>query len=892
MRRRYGFKRLIIFLGLLPVLLICLGFSIYLINSQLSTTRDIMSNRALAAARQLSVVVAHTLEDRHYDLLDEITQSALEESGVRAVSVYDRNLELLSHSGPTSGVPDISGLTLSDPYQIVDNGKQLEVVWTITPPNHKPSDDASEEVLGWAKMSYSWHQYELMKYQSLLSGSTFLGLTILFCVIVFSYINHNISRDLKGLRNAARRLSSGERDFHVVMPGNDEFTSIAEELNHLNASQIRALKDLQQNLEQSNSDLRETMETLEVQNIELDLARREAVAANRMKSEFLANTSHEIRTPLNSILGFSNILLKADIKGRQREAVDTIRNSATNLLTIINDILDFSKLEAGKLVFDTAPVHLREMMEDTLIMLAPGAAEKDLDLALFIEPGCPETILGDALRLRQILTNLINNAIKFTPCGHIRVELSCAEHAEDEALLTFKVSDSGIGMNAEQRKLIFRDFSQADASVTRQYGGTGLGLVIVQGLVKEMGGEVGVDSEVGAGSTFWFTLRLPIDHSAIEMRNFRALAGRDIALYDRSQHYAASLKALLQHWGMNVHHCQHLDDLDLRCEYTLISLDREESRGNLPPNNSRHPSVILSPHAEDSEHNDGRVWMSKPVSHVRLFDALNSGMSNRQQPRASLYSGSNVLIVDDNPSNLHILSSFLDDFGIQPVTAQNGVEAIAYCLDQRFDLIFIDIQMPQMDGITASRQIRQQGLNKLTPIAAISAYLAPENPAQLRDAGLNDYLSKPVNEAQLEKILGQFLSPSCELPAAPAPHDALTGDEAPRPVDIQQCLSLSKNRPELAKNMLEMLLEQLPALRSDIAACLQAQDWEQLDHLNHGLKGSCCYTGAPRLKEATIALETALQSPPPATALTEQLLNRIDELLAWQQEYDLDALFD
>lgn len=890
MRRRYGFKRLIIFLGLLPVLAVCLSFSIYVIHNQLSTTRDIMSDRALAAARQLSVVVAHTLEDRHYDLLDELTQSALEENGVRAVSVYDRNLELLSHSGPATETPDISGLSLSTPYQLVDNGKQLDVVWTITPPNNQPSAANSNDVLGWAKMSYSWHQYELMKYQSLLSGSMFLGLTVLFCVIIFSYINHNISRDLKGLRDAARRLSSGERDIHFFMPGNDEFTSIAEELNHLNASQIQALKELQQNLEQSNSDLRETLETLEVQNIELDLARREAITANRMKSEFLANTSHEIRTPLNSILGFSNILLKADIKGRQREAVETIRNSATNLLTIINDILDFSKLEAGKLVFDNAPVQLREMMEDTLIMLAPGAADKGLDLALFIEPDCPESVLSDSLRLRQILTNLINNAIKFTPCGHIRIDLHCKESDEESALLEFKVSDSGIGISAEQRKLIFGNFTQADASVTRQYGGTGLGLVIVQGLVKEMGGEVGLESEPGRGSTFWFTLRLPIDHSAVEMRNFTALNGQRIAVYDRSQYYAESLKALLQGWGMEVHGCRELSELDSQCEYTLISLNKDEDPGDLPPNNSQHPTVVLSAHAEDIEHNDGRIWMSKPVSHVRLFDALRSGYSTKPHQRSTAYSGSAVLIVDDNPSNLHILSSFLGDFGIKPVTAQNGIEAVAYCQDQRFELIFIDIQMPQMDGIEASRQIRETGLNIHTPIAAISAYLAPDNPSQLRAAGINDYLSKPVNEAQLEKILARHLSPSCALPNIIEPID---NDTVPRPVDIKQCLSLSKNRPELAKDMLKMLLDQLPAQRRDIAQSLHIGDWEQLDQLNHGLKGSCCYTGVPHLQASTTALEAALNNGAADTTNAAQAVLRcIDELQTWHEEHDLDVMFD
>ncbi len=896
MRRRLGFTSLISILGLLPLTLICVGLSAYLIDGQLKELRGMIVQRAGAVSGQLSALAAHLIEQDR-ELLAELSRSALEEAGVRAVTIYDAQLEPVSHAGPAIQPPDVSTLSRDQPQQFHIDEDQLQVIHAIV--GKRPAaGPGNEEILGWVQMHFSWHQYELRKYQSLLSTAMILGLSALISLAMFSYVNHTLRGDLVNVLQAIRRLANGSRDFHIHIPGNDEFSDIARELNRLSAAQVKELQELQRSLEMSNSDLRETLETVEIQNIELDLARREAVRANRVKSEFLANTSHEIRTPLNSIIGFSNILLKSELQGRQREALETMRNSAESLLTIINDILDFSKLEAGKLVFDRSPINLRELAEDTLIMLAPQAYDKGLELALFIQHDCPDTVLGDALRLRQMMTNLINNAIKFTPSGHIRVDIVCVDCNPESATLTVRVSDTGIGINAAQRDSIFKDFAQADASVTRQYGGTGLGLVIVKGLAKEMGGEVGVDSDFGKGSTFWFTVNLPIDHNAMQIRNFNALRGYSVALYERSTLYAQSLSDVLQSWGMEVRHCRDIRQLDRSCDYSILCLDKQESNRRLPSETPGHPGIVLSPNLGDQPHNDGRIWLSKPVSCVRLYDALCGDIhqqlgGNREAP----YFGNNrVLIVDDNPSNLHILSAFLADFGIDAVSACNGVEALSYCQDQLFDLIFIDIQMPQLDGIEASRQIRQSSPNSATPIVAISAYLAPENPQQIQQAGINEYLSKPVGESQLATVLDQYLqrgSPSTGPVAHYLPASEAFADE-PRPVDIGECLHLSRQRPELAINMLEMLTEELPATRTALINSYNDRDWQQLAEISHGLKGNCAYTGTPNLRQAVLALENTLKAGDTQALQPRhrEVLAAIDELLTWTDEHDLEVLFE
>jgi two-component system, NarL family, sensor histidine kinase BarA len=881
MRARLGIRKLILVMGLLPILALSLALSAYLMFSQISELRKLMTERAKTSSEQLAILTEDVLANGHADTLARITTTALEETAVKAIAIYSADMQLIAQAGPKSNLSAnmMSPSQQNATFETLDDGLLI-----LQPVLASPGDSQiASPIVGWVAMQFDWRHLKTHQYQTLLVGTIFLVIALILCISLTSYINQSLAADLASLRQTIRKMVTGARNFHAHIPENDEFNEIADELNQLNNAHQKELQELQRSIEQTNIDLRETLETVEVQNIELDLARREALNASRIKSEFLANTSHEIRTPLSGIIGFSKILLKSELEISQREAIETIHNSANSLLTIINDILDFSKLEAGKLVLDSAPVNLREVVEDTLQLLAPSANEKALELVLIIEPGTPETVLADGLRLRQILTNLINNAIKFTPSGHIKVVISSSYTGDQEAKITVQISDTGIGLSKEQQQGIFKDFSQADASITRQYGGTGLGLVIVKGLIEQMGGEIGIVSEPGQGATFWFTLSLPATSNTIKLRDFNVLNGKTVALYDSSELHSQAITSLFISWGLEVSRCDKISDLS-KADYCVICTDSNSDTRNLL-SELNQPAVIITPYSEPHDENADRIYLSKPFSHIKLFDALYKGLKHNSQtfPQAVNFPNTHILAVDDNPSNLHILGSFLSDMAIQIHYAQNGAEALQQCREKHFDLIFMDIQMPQMDGIETSKHIRDSGLNKNTPIIALSAYLSPENPTQLRDAGINDYFSKPISERQLATLLSKHLKPKAE------PNNSL----GPlRPVDISECLKLTKNRPQLATDMLNMLLEALPNQKQDLYNAWEQDDLNEVSTITHTLKGACCYTGTPILKQRVIELELKLENASPCQTEFSALINAIDGLLAWRDEHDLSIVFD
>ncbi|MEX1667617.1 ATP-binding protein [Zhongshania guokunii] len=877
MPRRLGIRKLILVMGLLPVLALSLGMSAYLMYSQIHELRNIMTERAKTSSEHLAIIAEHMLLSDHGATLQQIATTALEEPAVRAVGIYDANLNLIAQAGPRSDLPQAQIAKKQPTAQLYFSDDGLIILQPIIKSNSE--NDAQAAPSGWVAMQFNWQHLEIRQYQTLLIGTTFLICAFIICITLSSYINQTLTRDLNALRQAVRRMASGPKNFHAHVPGNDEFSEIAEELNLLNNAHQNELQDLQRSIEQSNTDLRETLETVEVQNIELDLARREALNASRVKSEFLANTSHEIRTPLNGIIGFSNILLKSELEIRQREAIETIHSSANSLLTIINDILDFSKLEAGKLVLDSAPVNLREVIEDTLQLLAPDSAGKQLELILTIQEGTPETVLSDALRLRQILTNLINNAIKFTPAGHILVNVQSISNGEQHAAVTIQISDTGIGLSKDQQKKIFKDFGQADASITREYGGTGLGLVIVKGLIEQMGGEIGIESELGRGATFWFTINFTIVNNAIRMRDFSALRGKYLALYDPSPLHAQSLQMLFDNWGLSTIHCTNISELQTDCDYLVISSDEQDDTTRQFIAKLDRPAIILSPYSHDADEHQDHRYLNKPISHIKLFDALNRETKNPAPGKVKQFSSTSVLAVDDNPSNLHILASFLADLNAVTTMAKSGADAIQRCQENCFDLIFMDIQMPHMDGIETSRYIRSTGLNRDTPIIALSAYLAPENPVQLREAGINDYLSKPITDHQLAELFNRYL-------------DESRASTDSRPVDIAQCLKLAKDRPALATEMLSMLLASLPQHKTHLLTAQQDDDRNVIADITHTLKGACCYTGTPALNATVIQLEQSLNDHQALDTDIANLATAIDELLRWQDEHELDAVFD
>ncbi len=891
-------KTLIISTALAPSLIVALGLGIYLGYSRLEDLDRVLHDRGNASAVQVANAARQGILGGDARTLQNVVALALEEPGVSTVAIYDRDQRLLKRVGPQ--LYDIDVQQLGTRAATIGFEHSLRFVapinslsaFTATLGDLDADDPAP---LGWVVIDYSREPNLVGTYRSLFVTGLVVALAFFGAAAIAVLSSRRLDRAVAALQGGIQRIESGDFSTPIQLRDNGTLRVLAQDLNRMAAAVQNASIELQRSLEQTNRDLRESLETVEVQNIELDLARREAIAASRMKSEFLANTSHEVRTPLNGIIGFTKLLLRTTLDARQRDYLETIRYSAENLLSIINDILDFSKIEAGKLTLDSAPFDLRELIEDSLAILAPSATEKQLELIALYDSAAPRALIGDPLRLRQVLTNLISNAIKFTPHGHIVVKVEVHDNANAAASIKISVVDTGIGIDSKQQQQLFNAFSQIDASTSREFGGTGLGLAISKRLIEQMGGEIGVESQSGKGSNFWFSLRLQTQKNPLHLRRFDQLTGIKLSLYDPHPLSQTALRQLCESWNIVVTTFDKwpAEAAQVRCDGWLLN----PAFGEPVPEFDRlakTPRWLLQPrgaplHAKGI---DAAHVLPKPIHHVQLYDALCSEFlqpapytpAHDNNSNDSKTAALNVLAVDDNATNLKLIAVLLEDFNTNTTLVTTGYQALELCAQQRFDLILLDIQMPELSGPQVAQLLRNgDNPNRNTRIAALTAHLLREEQAHLLASGFDACLTKPITEEQLGELLE-----SCAT--------QVNGTIA-KPVRIELCLSRARNKADLAKEFLRDLLRDLAHIRHTIESARSSGDRESLLHEVHKLHGACCYTGVPQLQKCSYRLEDLLKrSPNIAVAdidnAVSDVLAAIQELLQWHDSHDLDVLFE